>query len=159
MTTVPPELPSGLSTPADIEALADQLTACADELHQRIVRSVKDHKGKPVSEAEQAIARALFDDELMLRQQANGLYADAATLVVKSLGKPQQHVMQLTAAAAEKIRKIGYIGQVTSLVGNLLLLAGAAGTGQPVAILAALEKVRTSVKGVQAFSPAKPATK
>ena len=31
-------------------------------------------------DAAQAALRALFDDELVLRQRANGLYADAASL-------------------------------------------------------------------------------
>jgi hypothetical protein len=155
MTTAPaaPAHASGLSTPAEIEALADQLTACADALHKRIVKAVKEHNGKPVPEADQAAARALFDDELVLRQRANGLYADAATLVVKTLGKSQAHVLQLTADAAEKIRKIGYIGQVTGMVASLLGLAAAAGTGEPTIILGALEKLRLSIKGVQAYSP------
>jgi hypothetical protein len=98
----------------------------------------------------------LLDDELLLRQRANSLYADAATYVVKTLGKPQQHVIELTVAAAEKIRKIAMIGDVVGLVGGLLSLAAAAATGQPLPILAALEKIRTQVKVVQADMP-KPA--
>jgi hypothetical protein len=148
----PPAAP-GLSTPADIEALADQLSAIADEIHARVVKSVKAHGGKPVPEAEQAAARALIDQELELRQRASGLHADAALLVVHSLGKSQAHVLALTAQAAERIRKIAYIGQVTGLVASVLGLAAAAASAQPVAIIGAIEKVRTSIKGVQAVSP------
>lgn len=95
----------------------------------------------------------------MLRQRANGLYADAATYVVKTLGKPQQHVMELTAAAAEKIRKIAMLGDVVSLVGGLLSLAGAAATGQAAPILAALAKIGTQLKAVQADMPKTPPVK
>lgn len=166
MTTVPPNpavpsasaaspagaasaSPSGLSSPADIEALADELSDCADAIHKRVVKSVQAHGGKPVPDEEQAAARALLDAEYELRQRAGGLYADAATLVVGSLGKSQQHVMALTAAAADKIRRIGTIGQVVGLAGSVLGLAAAVGSAQPVAILGALDKLRASIKGVR----------
>jgi hypothetical protein len=92
----------------------------------------------------------------MLRQRANGLYADAASFIVKGLGKSQSHLMQLTADAAEKIRKIGLIGEVTGLVGGLLALAGAAATGQPAPIILALDRIRKSVKAIEAHAPKPP---
>lgn len=147
---------NGLATVPQVEALADQLSACADELHARVMKSIKSHQGD-FNDAEQATARALLDDELLLRQRANSLYADAATYVVKTLGQPQQHVMQLTADAAEKIRKIALIGDVVGLVGGLLSLAGAAATGQAAPILVALEKIGKQIKAVQADMPKKPA--
>jgi hypothetical protein len=150
---------NGLATVPQIEALADQLSACADQIHARVMKDIKAHNGGPIGDAEQATARALLDDELLLRQRANSLYADAATYVVKTLGKPQQHVMELTAAAAEKIRKIVMLGDVVGLVGGLLSLAGAAATGQAAPILAALDKIRTQVKAVQADLPKKPPAK
>ena len=149
----------GLATVPQIEALADQLSACADQIHARVMKDIKAHNGGPVSDAEQATARALLDNELLLRQRANSLYADAATFVVKTLGRPQQHVMELTAAAAEKIRRITMIGDVVGLVAGLLALAGAAATGQPLPILAALDKIRSQVKAVQADMPKKPPVK
>ncbi|MEO7494530.1 MAG: hypothetical protein ABIT83_16125 [Massilia sp.] len=147
---------AGLASVEQIEALADQLSLCADELHTTIMRSIKAHKGGTISDAEQAVARALLEDEVMLRQRANGLYADAATYVVKALGKPQQHVLDLTAAAAEKIRKIAVIGDAVGLVAGLLALAGAAATGQAAAIIAALDKIRRQVIVLKADLP-KPA--
>lgn len=156
MTKTPPSTPpspSGLATPADIEALADEISKIADEIHARVVKSVTDHNGKPVPQAEQAAARALIDHELELRQRASGLYADAAVLVVKSLGKSQAHVLAQTAAAAEKIRKIAHLGHVVGVAAGVLTLAAAASSGQPVAILAALEKLRTSVKGAKETRP------
>ena len=152
---------NGLATVPQIEALADQLSVCADQIHARVMKDIKAHNGGPAGDAEQATARALLDDELLLRQRANSLYADATIYVVKTLGKPQQHVMELTAAAGEKIRRITMIGDVVGLVGGLLSLAGAAATGQPVPILAALDKIRSQINAVQSDmpnkAPAKPA--
>ncbi|HEU4375617.1 MAG TPA: hypothetical protein VFS02_19130 [Telluria sp.] len=149
--------PNGLASVPQIEALADQLSACADEIHARVMKDIKAHNGGPFSDAEQATARALLDDELLLRQRANSLYADAATYVVKTLGRPQAHVMQLTADAAEKIRKIAMLGDVVGLVGGLLMLAGAAATGQAAPILAALQKIRDQLKAVKTDLPKPPA--
>ncbi len=146
---------NGLASVAQIEALADQLSACADQIHARVMKDIKSHRG-PFSDAEQATARALLDDEVLLRQRANSLYADAATYLVKTLGKPQAQVIELTAAAAEKIRKIAMIGDAVGLVGGLLSLAGAAATGQAAPILAALDKIRTQIKALRADMPKEP---
>jgi hypothetical protein len=149
---------NGLASVGQVEALADQLSACADQIHARVMKDIKAHAG-PFTDEEQATARALLDDELLLRQRANSLYADAATFVVKTLGKPQQHVIELTTQAAEKIRKIALLGDAVGLVGGLLSLAGAAATGQAAPILAALDKIHTHIKKVQAELPKKPPAK
>ena len=98
---------------------------------------------------------------LLLRQRANGLYADAATYIVKSLGKSQQGIVALTTAAAGKIRKIALIGDVTGLVAGLLSLAGAAATGQAMPIIMALDKIHKQMKAIDSHKappkPAKPA--
>ena len=147
----------GLAPPDQIVELADQLSACADQIHERVMREIRAHAGGPVPDKVQATARALLDDEVLLRQRANGLYADAATFIVRALGKPQAQLVKLTADAAEKIRKIGVIGEVTSLVGGLLALAGAAATGQAVPVLVALEKIHKQVKAIEALAPKPPA--
>ena len=90
---------NGLSDAAQIEALADQLCACADEIHKRVMKDLNAHNGGPISETEQTIARALLEDEILLRLRAGGLYADAATHTVKSLGHSQQQIVELTADA------------------------------------------------------------
>lgn len=149
---------NGLSTAAQIEALADQLFICADELHSRLKREAANLAGMP-SEApgdnaawarRHAALEALFDDEQVLRQRANGLYADAATAVVRNLGKPQQHIIALTHAAAEQIRNIGLIGDAVGLVAGLLALAGAVAIAKPTPILEALDTVRVQLKAVKA---------
>ena len=148
----------GLASVAQIVELADQLSACADGLHERIMRDIRAYDGGIVPADVQATARALLEDELLLRQRANGLYADAATYVVKSLGKSQQGVVALTTAAAEKIRKIALIGDITGLVAGLLHLAGAAATGQAASVITALDKIHTHIKAIETNkAPAKPA--
>lgn len=149
----PPAGGSGLATAEQIIELADHLSACADRIHERIMRDIKAYNGKPVPEAQQDAARALLDDEVVLRQRANGLYADAAASIVKTLGKSQAHIVALTADAAEKIRKIGLIGDVTGLVGGLLALAGAAASGQAVPVIAALEKIRVHLLAMETHRP------
>lgn len=148
---------NGLASVPQIVELADQLSACADQLHERIMRDIRAYDGGAVPAHVQATARTLLEDELLLRQRANGLYADAATYIVKSLGKSQQNVVALTSAAAEKIRKIALIGDITGLVAGLLGLAGAAATGQAAPILAALDKIHTHVKDIKTHQAPKPA--
>jgi hypothetical protein len=131
----------GLATALEVEALADQLGAAADVLHKRLTRDLKAHKGD-FSVADQAIFRALNDDEQLLRQQANQLYAEAAALVVPALGVPQQHLMALTAIATEQIRKIGKIGDAIGLVAGLLMLVGSVLSGNGGGIVAALETIK-----------------
>ena len=156
-TTAVPATDPGLATTAQIEALADQLSLCADELQARVMRDIAAHQGPLFSAQQQALARGLLDEADVLRQRANGLYADAATLLVKSLGASQQQLMQLTADAGEKIRKIAKIGHAVGLVSGLVMLAGAVSTGQAVPIIVALEKIRRQSKRIEALTPKKPA--
>ncbi len=146
-----------LSSTEKIVELADHLSACADQLHERVMQEIRSYGGRPVPEHVQDKARALFEDEVLLRQRANGLHVDAATLIVKGLGKQQAQLVKLTADAAEKIRKIGAIGEAAGLVGGLLALAGAAATGQPAMILAAVDKIDKHGKALNALKPKPPA--
>lgn len=146
-----------LSSTEKIVELADHLSACADQLHERVMQEIRSYAGGPVPEHVQDRAHALFEDEVLLRQRANGLHVDAATLIVKGLGKQQAQLVKLTADAAEKIRKIGAIGEAAGLVGGLLALAGAAATGQPALILAAVDKIDKHGKALDALKPKPPA--
>lgn len=148
---------SALANVAQIEALADQLSASADEIHARVMKEIRSYKDRTATEAEQAFARAMLEDELVLRQRANGLYADAASYVVQSLSVSQAQLMQLTAEAAEKIRKIGRLRDAAGLVGGLLMLAGAAATGQVAPIVVAVERIGKSIKKIDASAPNKAA--
>jgi hypothetical protein len=142
---VPASPTEALSTAHQVEELADKLSDCADSIHQRVMRDIRRHQGQDVPESEQAAARALLDAEMELRQRANRLYAEAAACIVTSLGQPQQHVMQLTADAADKISRITRIGDGITLVARLLGLAAAASTGQVIPILAALERLKAQL--------------
>jgi hypothetical protein len=142
---VPPSPAEALSTARQVEELADKLTDCADSIHVRVVRDIRRHQGREVPESEQAAARALLNAEMELRQRANRLYAEAAACIVSSLGQPQQHLIQLTVDAADKIRRITRIGDGITLVARLLGLAAAASTGQVVPILAAVEGLKTQL--------------
>jgi hypothetical protein len=141
---------NALSQPADVAALADELSAAADAIHARVLADLATHAGAPVPEADQAAMRALFDAEVLLRQRANGLYADAAAAVVKSLALPQQQLMALAAEARTKIRTITRISDALSLSGALLTVAGAAVTGQLPVMVTAVERLRRTVLAVQA---------
>jgi hypothetical protein len=150
--TTPPKAPptpaEALSTAKQVEELADKLSACADSIHERVMRDIHrsqaQHHGE-VPEPEQAVARALLDAEIELRQRANRLYAEAATCIVGSLGRPQQQLVKLTVDAAAKIRTITRIGDGITLVARLLGLAAAASTGQVMPILAAVDLLKTQL--------------
>jgi len=149
-----------LSTAKQVEELADQLSACADSIHERVMRGIhrsqEQHHGE-VPEAEQSAARALLDAEIELRQRANRLYADAAACIVTSLGQQQRHLIALTADAAAKIKTITRLGDSISLVARLLGLAAAAATGQGLPVLAALGLLQTQLDAI-ALHEAPPAS-
>jgi hypothetical protein len=137
-----------LSTAKQVEELADRLSACADSIHERVMRDIhhsqEQHHGE-VPEADQAVARALLDAEIELRQRANRLYAEAAACIVGPLGQSQQHLIALTHDAAEKIKRITRIGDGITLVARLLGLAAAAATGQVLPVLGAIDQLKTQL--------------
>jgi hypothetical protein len=144
----PPTPAEALSSAKQVEELADKLSACADSIHERVMRDIhrsqEQHHGE-VPESEQAVARALLDAEIELRQRANRLYAEAAACIVGSLGRSQQQLVKLTVDAAEKIRTITRIGDGITLVARLLGLAAAASTGQVMPILTAVDLLKTQL--------------
>jgi uncharacterized protein YbjQ (UPF0145 family) len=140
-----PSPAEALSTAHQVEELGDKLSDCADSIHERVMRDIRRRQGQDVPESERAAARALLDAEMELRQRANRLYADAAACIVSSLGQSQQHLIQLTVEAADKIRRITRIGDGITLVARLLGLAAAAGTGQVVPILVAINALKAQV--------------
>jgi hypothetical protein len=156
----PPSPAEALSTAHQVEELADKLSECADSIHQRVMRDIRRHQGQEVPEPEQMAARALLNAEMELRQRANRLYAEAAACIVSSLGQSQQHLVQLTVDAADKIKRITRIGDGITLVARLLGLAAAASTGQVVPILAAVEGLKTQldIVAIENAPAAPPAT-
>jgi hypothetical protein len=142
-----------LASAAQVEQLADSLSACADSIHKRVMRDINRYAGHDVPDAEQGAARALLEAEAELRQRANRLYIDAAACIVSSLGQPQQHLMQLTADAAAKIAHITRIGDGITLVARLLGLAAAASTGQALLVLGAIERLRIQLAVIAIDNP------
>jgi len=145
------------TTQVDIEALADSLSASADALHARLLRAIRQRPaaGQPAPTAQsapppisQAAAQALFENEVILRQRANALYLEAATLAAAGLGGLQQQLLDLTAQAQEKIRKIDRIKDLVALTGELLSLAAAVATGAPERLIAPYEKLKQRVESL-----------
>jgi len=137
--------------------LADRVVQIADQLHERILQEILSYEGRIMPDAQQATMRRLMDDELLLRQRAQALYADAATFVIQGLVQPQRRLVALTAVAADKIRRIGVIGEATGLVGGILSLVGGIATGQLSQVEAALEQIQLHNTALQALKPAPPA--
>lgn len=142
------------TTQHDIEALADSLSASADALHARLLRAIRQRPdtmvaGQPAEPVvTQAAAQALFENEVILRQRANGLYLEAATLAAGGLAGMQQQLLDVTARAQEKIRQIDRIKDLIALTGELLSLAAAVATGAPERVIAPYEKLKQRVEAL-----------
>lgn len=148
---------NALSTMQCVVDLADGVVCIADDLHERILQEIAGYNDRTMPDAQKALMRALTDDERLLRQYAHALYADAATFVIQDLKEPQHRLMALTAEAAEKIRRIGVIGEVTGLVGGILLLVGSIARGQFSQVGAALERIQLHNATLKTLKPGSPA--
>ena len=155
-----PTTPLSPASPVDIEALADSLVACADALHTRLMRAIRAAApgtpgvaGSIDQGLSQGAAQALFENEVALRQRANGLYLDAATLAATGLDGQQQLLLDLTAQAQEKIRKINRLKDMIDITGDLLALGAAVAAGQPEHLAAPLEKIRRHLAALKAGDP------
>jgi hypothetical protein len=144
---------NALSTMQCVVDLADSVVCIADDLHERILQEIAGYNDRTMPDAQKALMRALTDDERLLRQYAHALYADAATFVIQDLKEPQHRLMALTADATEKIRRIGVIGEVTGLVGGILLLVGSIARGQFSQVGAALEKIQLHNATLKTLKP------
>ena len=144
---------NALSTMQCVVDLADSVVCIADDLHERILQEIAGYNDRTMPDAQKALMRALTDDERLLRQYAHALYADAATFVIQDLKEPQHRLMALTAEAAEKIRRIGVIGEVTGLVGGILLLVGSIARGQFSQVGAALKKIQLHNAALKTLKP------
>ncbi|MBV1787516.1 hypothetical protein KQ940_05545 [Marinobacterium sp. D7] len=128
-----------LANEMEVEALAQSLTECADAVHERIKAAIK-HR-----EIERDQAQAMFQEENLLRQRANGLYIDAAKSVVEGLTEPQEGLLAAVNKAREQIEEIA---RFIDLVTDLAVLAAAVSAGKPAPILAALKEVKDGVDDV-----------
>lgn len=128
-----------LANQKQVEALADNITGCADSIHDRLMKAIKN------KEVDQNTAQLIFQDEGSLRQRANGLYIDAANCVVDGLSESQKSIIGLIETAKEKIKTIKKIAGFIDLIADLLVLAAAAYAAKPAPILAALKEVKEDV--------------
>ena len=132
-----------LANKEQVEVLADNITECADSIHARLMKAIRN------KEIDQIAAQSFFQDESSLRQQANSLYIDAARCIVENLAVPQENLMALIDTAKETIRTIESIARFIDLIADLLALAAAAYAAKPAPILAALKEVKEDIDALQ----------
>jgi hypothetical protein len=138
-----------LSSPADVEALADQLSACADALHARILEDLKAAGGGATRRRTRAPCSTT---NWCCASAPRACMSTPPRWWSRGSGANSSISLALTVAAAEQIRKIAVIADVAGLVGGLLQLAAAAATGQAAPIVVALEKLGKRVKALDAHS-------
>lgn len=134
---------------ARLEALADQLSVCADALHRRLMRALR----QPAPDGalpgiSQALAQSLFENEVRLRQRANRLYLDAAVLAGGQLAQQQQQLTDLAARAAALIARVDRVKDLLDLGGELIGAGAAVASGKPERILPALEKLKHHIEAL-----------
>ncbi|WEF35405.1 hypothetical protein [Pseudoduganella chitinolytica] len=151
---------SATATPADIEALADSLSASANALHERIMRAIRrngeqdgtDAGGADVGGIAHADAQALFEQEVALRQQANSLYVDSARLATAGLVVPSAQLLDVATRARETIRRIDRAKDIAGIVAALLGLTAAVLTAKGKEAAAALEDLKDNLDAYKADS-------
>lgn len=143
---------------ADVAALADSLSACADSLHERIMHAIRQRQPGNASTSPagdlahgitQDTAQALFDHEVLLRQSANTLYVQAAVLASAGLDSVRQELMDVTASARDTLRHVAKVQALVALAADLVALAGALAGGKPGQWPAAIRQVRDRVTAVR----------
>lgn len=145
------------ATQADIETLADSLTACADALHARLLRAMRTKPpapgdkppAEPVHGLPREQAQALFDTEVALRQRANALHLDAALLAAAGLAGHQLQLLDLAARARQAVGRIDHWRDIIDIAGQLLTLAAAVAAGKPEHIAAPLEQIKHGLDALQ----------
>jgi hypothetical protein len=150
------------ATPAGVEAnvaaLADSLSSCADALHERIMHAIRQRQpgnatASPAGDLADGItqdsAQALFDHEVLLRQSANTLYVQAAVLATSDLDSVRQELTDVTASARDTLRHVAKVQALAALTADLVALAGALAAGKPARWPAAIRQVRDRVTALR----------
>nr|VFJ97746.1 MAG: hypothetical protein BECKLFY1418A_GA0070994_10735 [Candidatus Kentron sp. LFY] len=125
-----------------IVALADQISTCANSIHEHLMTKIKENK---ISRHE---AQSVFQNEVILRQYANSLYIDAVNNVIIGLKGSQKELTGLIDSAKEKIKTIEEIASFIDLVADLVAFAAAVSAKKPAPILAALKEIEEDVKAL-----------
>jgi hypothetical protein len=134
---------------ARLEALADNLSDCADALHRRLMRALRTPSADgALPGISQGVAQALFENELTLRQRANSLYLDAAVLAASGLATQQQQLVDLTARATQIIDRIDRVKDLVDLAGELINVGAAVAAGKPEKLLPSLEKLKHHIEAM-----------
>lgn len=132
--------------PHDLEALADSLSASADELHQRIMRGIRRQQRLDGSHGADGLthgaAQALFENEVALRQQANSLYVDAASHSLEGLGVTLEELLRLSSAARAAIGRVERVKELAGISADLLALAAAVAAARPEHLAAPLASLK-----------------
>lgn len=142
--------------PHDLEALADSLSASADELHARIMRGIRQQQrlvggngtdgATPLSHG---AAQALFENEVALRQQANSLYVDAASHTLEGMGVTLEELLRLAAEARATIRRIERVKELAGISADLLAVAAAIAAARPENLVAPLQSLKKQLAARQ----------
>ncbi|HWQ08830.1 MAG TPA: hypothetical protein VN436_06980 [Holophaga sp.] len=130
-----------LETATDILALAKALTRSADAFHGRLLKEIS--AGRLDREA----ARRAFEEEAVLRQQAEALCIDAAERTVQGVQTTQADLLAAVAGAQTRIAQEEHIAHAVDRLAALLALAAAVGSGQAPLIATALLKVAQEADG------------
>lgn len=150
------------ATASEIEILADSLSACADELHLRIMRAIRSNPAGATAAAStpetaastaangamlaQGIshqaAQDLFDQEVTLRVHANRLYTQAAALAAAGLGAAREDLLEVAAASRRKMRRAARLQDLVLLAADIISLAAALAAGQPEHLPATVHDIR-----------------
>lgn len=142
--------------PHDLETLADSLSASADELHQRIMRGIRQQQrleGGPglggAAPLSHGAAQALFENEVALRQQANSLYVDAASHSLEGMGVALDELLRLSAQARDAIGRIERVKELAGLSADLLAVAAAIAAARPEDLAAPLNSLKRQLAARQ----------
>jgi len=128
--------------PQDLEGLADTLTACADALHERLMRALR--RQQPLEDGlSQGAALVMFEQEVALRQQANSLYVDAATISLQGLGVTAAELQALAEHARQAVRRIEHRKNLAGIAAGLLGMAAAVASARPDHLAEALQDLKT----------------
>lgn len=156
-----PTPPAPPASAADLEALADRLSACADALHARLMRALRPPPLLPGPGAglapPQEEAQALFEAEVALRQRANTLYLGAATLAAGGLGGDLRQLLDVTARARDSINRVNRLRDLADIAAELLAMGAAVAAGRPEHLAAPLEQLRHHLDDLHQARSAPPA--
>ncbi|HEX8602635.1 MAG TPA: hypothetical protein VF774_08310, partial [Pseudoduganella sp.] len=137
---------AGMTTVADLEALADSLSDSADALHRRIMAAIRKNSSTAAQAQAQVISHAeaqgLFEQEIALRQQANALYADATKAATAGLALPAGELLDLAARARDRIGRIDHAKELAGIAAALLGAAAAIAALRPEGLAPALEDLK-----------------